>query len=300
LISHVNTVKAPNPTALLNEEISLGYLPSGSPVSDATNTSFVSAANQSTAWSLVGSFDPATAETDSTPSTAPISGIKGDPTGDAAAVISNVVNSTGTAAAGITAASANNPADGLFGLGFLVPGLLDYTRTADGDPITPVTLSSAALAEQATVNANYGTFFTTDGSAGANANTTGGSTFYGGTGSSNGVAINGNIPITAKDVSSSGGILTVTNANASNGDANRRRRQLSLRQLQPERRARLFRRSRSRQRRHFVVRRRRSRRRQEQHVHSRRRSRQHHPNNSFGHPRRRHPRLASNRHQHQG
>jgi hypothetical protein len=220
LISHVNTVKAPNPTALLNEEISLGYLPSGSPVSDATNTSLVSAANQSTAWSQVSTFDPATAETDSTPATAPISGIKGDPTGDAAAVISNVVNSTGTAAAGITAASANNPADGLFGLGFLVPGLLDYTRTADGDPITPVTLSSAALSEQATVNANYGTFFTTDGSPGANANTTGGSsTYYGASSStSNGVAINGGILITAKDVSSSGGVLTVTNANASNGD----------------------------------------------------------------------------------
>jgi PEP-CTERM motif len=221
LISHVNTVEAPNPTALLNEEIALNYLPSGSPVSEATDTSFVSAANQATAWSQVSSFDPATAQTDSTPATAAITGIKGDPAGDAAAVISNIVNSDGTAAANLSPSSANNPADGLFNLGFLIPGLLDYTRTADGQAVTPVTLSSSALAEQATVNANYGPNFSTDGSVGANANTTGGTntTFYGGTGSSNGIAINGNIPITAKDVTSSGGILTVTNASASNGDA---------------------------------------------------------------------------------
>ncbi len=220
LISHVNTVKAPDPTALFNEEKALGFVSAGdNNVSDATNISVVSAANQATAWGLVNSFDPATAQTDSTPATAAISGIKGDSTGDAAALISNIVNADGTAAANLSPSSANNPADGLFGLGFLIPGLLDYTRNTDGQTITPVTLSASALTEQATVQANYGTFFTTDQSAGANANTTGGSTFYGGTGSSNGIAVNGNIPITAKDVTSSGGILTVTNSNAANGDA---------------------------------------------------------------------------------
>jgi hypothetical protein len=203
LISHVNTVKAPNQTALNNALTALGINP-------ATAT----AAQQQTAWTNVQSLDPATAETDSTPSTAAVSVIKVDTYGDVAAVISNVVNSTGTAAQGITVSSANDPADGLLSTGYLIPGLLDYTRQVDGGPITPVTLSSSAQTEQSNASAYYGTLFGTDGvgnsGPAANAETIGGApgatgaSFYGGASnglSSNGLALNGAIMITAKDSS---------------------------------------------------------------------------------------------------
>jgi hypothetical protein len=205
LISHYNTIKAPNPTALLNEEKALGYISAGdNNVADATNTAVVSAANQQTAWAKVSSFDPATAETDSTPANAPISGIKGDVNGDVAAVLSNIVNSVATSATGVSVpTSANNPADGLESVGYLPAGLLNYTRDTDGGPITPVTLSSAALSQQSLAKSNYGPLFSTDNSAGSNGQTIGTSSLYGGNGSSNGVAINGNVAITAKETNGS-------------------------------------------------------------------------------------------------
>ena len=65
-------------------------------------------------------------------------------------------------------ASANNPADALFGAGFLIPGLLNYSRQYDGGPLTPTNLNAAQLAEQADVKNNYGPSFTPDGSSGSN------------------------------------------------------------------------------------------------------------------------------------
>jgi hypothetical protein len=201
LISHYNTIKAPNPTALLNEEKALGFIAAGdNNVSHATDTAVVSAANQQIAWAKVSSFDPATAETDSTPANAPVSGIKGDVHGDVAAVLSNIINSVATSSSGVSVpASANNPADGLESVGYVPAGLLNYTRDTDGGPITPVTLSSAAQAQQNLAKQNYAPLFTTDLSSGSNAQTIGSSAFYGGGTSSNGVAINGAIPITAKE-----------------------------------------------------------------------------------------------------
>jgi hypothetical protein len=236
LISHVNSVKAANPSALLAQEELDGYLPSNDTnVNDATNTSLVSSANQATAWSQVNSFDPTYAESDYTTaiqgsstysaSTDPVTGIKGDTTGDVAAFISNIVNSDGTAAAGLSPSSANDPADGLFSLGYLIPGLLDYTRTVDGGSLTPVQLSSAALAEQQEVEQNYGSLFNANSSSSEaqDSNTVGSSgSFYGatsgnGTVNGNGVAINGAIPITAKDVTWVNGTVTTVQS-AGNGD----------------------------------------------------------------------------------
>ncbi|HVT88256.1 MAG TPA: dockerin type I domain-containing protein [Tepidisphaeraceae bacterium] len=190
LISHYNTIKAPSLTALNNELTAEGV-----------STLTASDSQKSAAWAKVKSFDPATAETDSTPSTASVSGIKGDPYGDVAAVISNIVNSNAVSASGVgtLTANANNPADGLESLGFLPTGLLNYTRDIDGGAITPVTLSAASHTAQNLAKANYGVLFTSDNTAGSNAQTIGASAFYGGNGSSNGVAINGNISITAKD-----------------------------------------------------------------------------------------------------
>ncbi len=196
LISHYNTIKTPNATAL-NAALALLY-------GAGSNQSNTTAAQQQTAWAAVSSYDPTTAETDGTPSI-PVSGIKGDTTGDVAAFISNIVNSVGTADAGLTTASVNNPADGLLTTGFLPVGLLNWTRTTDGGAITPVTLSSAAQAEQSDANSNYGFLFTTDssinpGSFASNNETIGSGAFYG-AGNTGTPAINGNIAITDKDAS---------------------------------------------------------------------------------------------------
>ena len=138
LISHYNTVKAPSLTAL-NNELTHEGLPSVGTFSDFQSdasgnvfTNTLTSAQLQNAWKNVSSFDPATAQTDSTPASASVSGIKGDPTGDVAAFISNIVNSAGTAAAGLNTASVKNPADNLFVNGFLIPSLLDYTRATDG------------------------------------------------------------------------------------------------------------------------------------------------------------------------
>jgi hypothetical protein len=214
LISHYNTIKTPNQAAVNQELTNLGL----------SNTP----ANQATAWADINSFNPALAETDGTSSAVPVSGIKGDNAGDVAAFISNIVNSTNIAATAQTPTSANNPADGLLSTGFLLPGLLNWTRAYDGGAITPVTLSSAAQAQQSLANSNYGTLFGTDSSTAANNQTIGTSSFYGdaGTGnttglSSNGAAINGAIPITAKQITFSGstvtGITSVGNGTLANG-----------------------------------------------------------------------------------
>jgi hypothetical protein len=194
LISHYNTVKTPNATAL-NQELATLY----GAGSNQTNTT---SAQQQTAWAAVQTFDPAIAETDGT-STLAVSGIKGDTTGDVAAFLSNIVNSVGTAAAGITTLSAANPADELFANGYLIPGLLDYTRQTDGGAITPVTLSSGQLFEQSQVNSNFGNLLTTDNTSASNNQTIGSGAYYG-AGNTGASTINTNIPITAKDVTVDG------------------------------------------------------------------------------------------------
>jgi len=207
LISHYNTVKTPNQTALDAELTSEDIDP-------ATAT----AAQQSAAWAAIPSFDPSTAETDGTPSF-PVSGIKGDTTGDVAAVLSNIINSVGTAAAGLTSTTANNPADNLFLNGYLIPGLLDYTRQTDGGPIIPVTLSSASQTEQNEVNSNYGSLFTTDGTFASNNQTIGSgtsATYYGAGNATN--TFNGNIPITSKSVTFTGGAITSYSNDTTDGD----------------------------------------------------------------------------------
>ncbi|HMC60378.1 MAG TPA: hypothetical protein VKJ01_14405, partial [Candidatus Solibacter sp.] len=152
-------------------------------------TNNLTAAQLQTAWGNVKSFDPATAETDSKPA-GTVSGIKGDVNGDVAAVISNVINSAAIHTV-TTPASANNPADGLLSTGFIPTGLLNWKRDTDGGPISPQTPGS----QQAAVIGAYGPLFTTDTSAGSNAQTIGTSSLYGGSGA----AINGNIAITAKE-----------------------------------------------------------------------------------------------------
>jgi hypothetical protein len=213
LISHYNTVKAPS-VAALNAELASIY-------GAGTNVSNSSAAQQQTAWAQVQTFDATTAETGGAPSV-PVTGIKGDDvgfnsgtdaynstsgTGDVAAFRSNIINSVGTAAAGLTSTTALNPADSLFANGYLIPGLLNYTRQTDGGAITPVTLSSGQLAEQSQVNSNYGSLLTTDNTNASNNQTDGSSAIYGAANSGT-PTINGNIPITAKDVTVSDGVIT--------------------------------------------------------------------------------------------
>ncbi|MGD0140990.1 MAG: PEP-CTERM sorting domain-containing protein [Tepidisphaeraceae bacterium] len=208
LISHYNTVKTPNATAL-NQELATLY----GAGSNQTNTT---SAQQQTAWAAVQTFDPAVAETDGT-STLAVSGIKGDTTGDVAAFLSNIVNSVGTAAAGVTTTSAANPADELFANGYLIPGLLDYTRQTDGGAITPVTLSSGQLAEQSQVNSNFGNLLTTDNTSASNNQTIGSGAYYG-AGNTGAPTINTNIPITAKDVTVDGSGNITGWSTASNKD----------------------------------------------------------------------------------
>jgi hypothetical protein len=219
LISHYNSVKAPNPTALYNELVTLGYVNSNNSSinpGNVTNTLLVSQVNQATAWADVQSFNPANL---SDPTT---SGIKGDTTGDVASFIANIANSVNAKAAanstvnGVVINSANDPADALLSQGFLLPGLLDWTRLTDGGTITPVTLNSSALSQQQLAFTNYAQYFTTDTSAAANVNTDGSSATYG-AGNTGAPAINGSIPITAKDVTFTNGTVT-SFTTASNGD----------------------------------------------------------------------------------
>jgi hypothetical protein len=217
LISHYNTVKTPNATALYNELVALGDVnASNNAINPGNVTSTVDPSLQATAWAQVQSFNP------NNLSDPTASGIQGDPTGDVAAYISNIVNSVNSKAAtnstvgGVVINSANDPADALLSNGFLLPGLLDWTRLTDGGTITPVTLNSSAQAQQALAQSNYAPLFTTDGSAAANSNTIGSGATYG-AGNTGAPAINGSIPITAKDVTFANGTITSAST-ASNGD----------------------------------------------------------------------------------
>lgn len=149
LVSHYNTIKAPRTDLLAT------YL-SNNP--GATDTQI------QTWWNGLSSAQ---------------TGIKGDTHGNVAAFIGNIANSIGSAGAGITPASANSPADALFGAGYLVPGLLNYYREYDGGPLTPTNLNAAQLALQQDVKNNYGPNFTADGSSGSGTQTIGSGAYYG-------------------------------------------------------------------------------------------------------------------------
>jgi len=181
LISQYNTIKTPNPTALANEE--------------AANPTLTAAQ----AWAKLSTFNA------SNPSDNTVSGIKGDVYGDVASFISNIVNSAGSAAAGLTTGSltnADNPADGLFANGYLIPGLLNWSQTVAGQVTSSVTLNSSQLAEQSAVNSNYGYLFTTDNNVnpyGASTETIGSGATYASLDTAS--TINGSISITAKNSS---------------------------------------------------------------------------------------------------
>ncbi|MFT3786941.1 MAG: PEP-CTERM sorting domain-containing protein [Tepidisphaeraceae bacterium] len=174
LISHYNTIKKPRPDLLAAYQ--------------AANPG-ATAEQIQTWWNNLSSDE-----------TQGGTGIKGDTTGAARAVINNVGASIGTAAAGLNASTIANPADGLFINGFLIPQLLNYKREYDGGPLTSTALNAQQLALQQDVKSNYGQFFTPDGTSGSNSQTIGGvGTKYGALGTS--TAFLGDILISAKDVS---------------------------------------------------------------------------------------------------
>jgi hypothetical protein len=189
LISHYNVVKSPNATALDNVLTAEGINPASA-----------TAAQQQTAWALVNAFNS------SNLSDPTASGIKGDTTGDVAAVLSNLLNSNGTAVK-FGSPGSSDPADGLFSTGYLIPGLLDWTRQTDGGAITPVTLTQAAQNEQSFVQSTYGQLFTSDGSNAANGETNGTNSFYGIQNASGTPAIHVQIPITSKNSGAAGNYL---------------------------------------------------------------------------------------------
>ncbi|HYO08318.1 MAG TPA: hypothetical protein VER17_05055 [Tepidisphaeraceae bacterium] len=168
LISHINTVKRPRPDLLS------AYRASNPGASDAQVQAW---------WNNLSSAQ---------------TGIKGDRFGNVKSFTDNILQSVGTAASGLTQASVNNPADALYIAGYLVPGLLNYSREVDGGPLAPKNLTPAQLAVQQEVRDNYGPLFSPDGSAGANAQTIGTAATYGAL-NAGAPAINGAIPITAKD-----------------------------------------------------------------------------------------------------
>jgi hypothetical protein len=153
LISHINTVKAPN-VPLLNSFRS---------DFQTANGRQPTATEEQTWWAARTSDE---------------TGIKGDQFGNVKSFVNNITTSIGTAGAGITPASANNPADALFIAGYTIPQLLNFKREFDGGPITPNTLNAAQLAVQADVAANYGPLFSADGTAGSNVQTKGSGAYY--------------------------------------------------------------------------------------------------------------------------
>jgi hypothetical protein len=194
LISHFNTIKAPNASY---------------------NTA------SGTTWAAAKSFDPSTAELDETNynyssgGATAFTGIKGDPTGDVAAFTSNIINSSGVGfntsnnsytfnKSGTNLTSLDNPADNLYNNGYLIPALLDYTRQNDGGAIVSnaSNISSSKLTLQNNVYNSYGSLFTADNTPGSSDQTIGSGATYGAVGaqSSSGStsAINGTIAITAK------------------------------------------------------------------------------------------------------
>jgi hypothetical protein len=171
LISHYNTIKRPRPDLLAAYQAAN---PSATP-------------EQIQAWWDNLSSDETQGGT----------GIKGDVYGAARAVINNVTNSIGTAAAGLQPNTVANPADGLFTSGFLIPQLLNFKREFTGGPLTPNPLDAQQLALQNDVKTNYGAFFTPDGASGSNSQTIGSNAKYGQLGTA--APFLGDIFITAKD-----------------------------------------------------------------------------------------------------
>ncbi len=153
LISHINTVKAPN-VPLLNTFRS---------TFQTANGRAPTAAEEQTWWNNLSSDQ---------------TGIKGDQFGNVKSYINNITGSLGSAAAGTTTASANNPADALFAAGYTIPDLLNYKREVDGGPLTPNSLNAAQLAVQNDIRANYGNLFTADNTSGANTQTKGSGAYY--------------------------------------------------------------------------------------------------------------------------
>ncbi|MBC7783820.1 MAG: PEP-CTERM sorting domain-containing protein [Burkholderiales bacterium] len=178
LISHINTVKKPNQAAL----DSFKNNPSNNAAITAFQTANPSLTFEQAAWAIILSS---------------LTGIKGDQFGNVKTFTDNIIQSVGSGAT-VATASANNPADGLYSAGYLIPGLLNYKREYDGAPLTP---NSPNLAIQAAVKANYGPLFSADGTPGSNNQTrgTGANAFYGFLNPAGAPVINGTIPITAKD-----------------------------------------------------------------------------------------------------
>lgn len=199
LVSHYNTIKAARPDLLNN------FLATHPGATDA----------QVQTW-----WNGLTSEQ---------TGIKGDPYGNVRAFINNVAGSIGSAGAGITPASANNPADALFGAGFLIPGLLNYSREYDGGPLTPNNLTPAQLAVQQDVKNNYGPNFTPDGSAGANSSTIGSNAYYGALNAAT-VLLNGNTVSSALNGGTSSLLITNNNYLFGNFNQDGRRDYASVKQ----------------------------------------------------------------------
>ncbi len=178
LISHINTVKKPNQTALNTFKNN----PANAAAINAFQASHPGLTFEEAAWAIIPSS---------------LTGIKGDQFGNVKTFTDNILQSIGTGASTVPA-SANNPADGLYAAGYLIPGLLNYKREYDGAPLTP---NSPNLTIQAAVKASYGAQFSADGSNGSNDQTKGSSGFYGGLNPAGAPTINTTIPITAKDAS---------------------------------------------------------------------------------------------------
>ena len=176
LISHINTVKAAN-VPLLNSYRAQFQTDNGR----APTT-----AEEQTWWNGLSSDQ---------------TGIKGDQFGNVKAFVGNITNSVGSAAAGISATSANNPADALFSAGYTIPGLLNFKREVDGGAVTPNVLNAQQLAVQGNIRDNYGPLFLADGSS-ADINQTKGSGAYYTAQNTNGAVLNGttaDLLITTKD-----------------------------------------------------------------------------------------------------
>ena len=153
LISHINTVKAAN----------VPLLTSYRSIFQVTNGRQPTATEEQTWWNNLSSDQ---------------TGIKGDQFGNVKSYINNITGSLGTAASGIVAASASNPADALFAAGYTTPGLLNFKREVDGGPLTPNTLNAAQIGVQNDIRSNYGNLFTADNTSGSNIQTRGSGAYY--------------------------------------------------------------------------------------------------------------------------
>jgi hypothetical protein len=183
LLGYVTTIKAPNPTALANEE--------------AANPTLTAAQ----AWALVNSFNA------SNPRDPTATGIKGDTTGDVAKFLTNLLNSQ---ASYQSLTTTNDPADAFLNNSYLLPNLLQNQRDPATGIISPNPNYDAAGFTKAT--AIYGSKFNADysGSYGKVTETTGAGSYYGG------AANNSNGSVGASPSNFNGGILiTAFNAGGS-------------------------------------------------------------------------------------